>query len=111
VRLLPLMAGGNIVKFEPNDFPSIAGSGQKETRPTYSNGPLSLRSLGSFLKNSCTGIGWTEEQLLTDQLFCITVEYQDGKNPPTLWESRCALLFRWYQSRIRMGKVERRLCT
>jgi hypothetical protein len=110
VRLLPLTVGDKTVKFEPNDFPSIAGRGKKETRPTYKSGPLSpVCSLGTFLKNACSGLGWAEEQLMTDQPFCITVEYQDGKTPPTLWESRCTLVFRWYRSKIRMGKVERRL--
>jgi hypothetical protein len=105
VRALPLEIGGEVACFEPAVISSIPPLGCEEVIPTYSAGPYSIRSLWNFLRNHSHPA--STEEVMNDRAFFLDIHYEDGKIPPTLWQSRCCILHRWYHNRVRTGGVQR----
>jgi len=108
VRVLPLTIEGDTMVFRPSVVPCIESKGQAEV---FANIPgsslLFAKHFPSFFRKSFRNASISE--VTEDKIFELTIEYDDGCDPATQYESRCQLTYRYWKDRIGMINVQRRL--
>lgn len=104
VKLLALTVEGKTVKFAPELIPSVEPNGRAQVfAKILGAGPLGKKQLPMFFRQFYNDK--SIEELMTDKVYTLMLEYDDGSDTATAHFTECQLSYRRWKDRIEMRAV------